>query len=665
MLRNSEQRAGAAARRATTSCCVQMQELQRRVIPTLSAGLAAKRAVCAGMARREPETISLVGHLCPRVTQRHDAVEDEPARGRVGVDGEIARPLELHLLARAVLRRGGLEGALEPLVERVRVEVAQKVAVLVAGARLGRGEQAVVQPDGGARGVRLRDPVDDALDLLPVGHLAPHRGAGHVRAAQLDRLAVLPAHDLVELQHVPEPEPDLRADALEAKVLFVCELVEVGPLDEQRAREGTLPHPELRPLGVDRPFEHLHLALRPARHRHAQRVEHRHHARRLRVERRAHAILEHRVVDVVERLAHACPVDEQTDRLRRNASPPQPDESRHARVVPARDVPLAHELDQLPLREHAVLQVEPRELDLARGAGHAGRVCDDPVVERSVRLELGGAERVRDAFQRIRERVRKVVHRVDLPLVPSLRVGGGPLDAVDGRVAQVDVRARHVDLEPHDGGAVLHLPRRHRAEERDALLHRPIAEGRVAAGRGERAAVLAHLLRRQLVHVCQPLAHQLLRVRVELLKVVAGVRQPVGPVKAEPAHVRENGVDVLALLLLRVGVVEPHVRPPAKLLAQAKVDADALCVADVEVAVWLGREARHDGGVLSAAEVRLDDVAHKVGLLNLGRRGGGGGRHAAGVGPPERPQRACCSEAAHARPAGESSHRRCSSGEEQ
>ena len=79
----------------------------------------------------------------------------------------------------------------------------------MAGARLGRGEQAVVQPDGGARGVRLRDPVDDALDLLPVGHLAPHRGAGHVRAAQLDRLAVLPAHDLVELQNVSEPEPDL------------------------------------------------------------------------------------------------------------------------------------------------------------------------------------------------------------------------------------------------------------------------------------------------------------------------------------------------------------------------------------------------------------------------------------------------------------------------
>ena len=32
----------------------------------------------------------------------------------------------------------------------------------------------------------------------------------------------------------------------------------------------------------------------------------------------------------------------------------------------------------------------PRELDLARGAGHAGRVCDDPVVERSVRLLSAG-----------------------------------------------------------------------------------------------------------------------------------------------------------------------------------------------------------------------------------------------------------------------------------
>ena len=67
------------------------------------------------------------------------------------------------------------------------------------------------------------------------------------------------------------------------------------------------------------------------------------------------------------------------------------------------------------------------------------------------------------------------------------------------------------------------------------------------------------------------------------------------PLEAEPADVRFDRVDVLDVLLEGVGVVEAEVAGAAVLLRDAEVQADRLGVADVEVAVRLGREAGGDG----------------------------------------------------------------------
>ena len=70
-------------------------------------------------------------------------------------------------------------------------------------------------------------------------------------------------------------------------------------------RGASLPLAELRSLRVHRPGEHLDFLLRPARDFYGERLEHRHHPRRLRVEHLAHAVLEHRVVDVPLRLTRS------------------------------------------------------------------------------------------------------------------------------------------------------------------------------------------------------------------------------------------------------------------------------------------------------------------------------------------------------------------------
>src|SRR5262249_49777485 len=82
--------------------------------------------------------------------------------------------------------------------------------------------------------------------------------------------------------------------------------------------------------------------------------------------------------------------------------------------------------------------------------------------------------------------------------------------------------------------------------------------------------------------------------------------------EAEPAHVAHDRVDVLLALLGRIGVVEAEVAVPVELLREAEVEADRLGVADVEVAVGLGRKARDDLSVAPALEILHHFVADEM-----------------------------------------------------
>ena len=115
-----------------------------------------------------------------------------------------------------------------------------------------------------------------------------------------------------------------------------------------------------------------------------------------------------------------------------------------------------------------------------------------------------------------------------------------------------------------------------------------------APGLGERAAILAHLIGRQAVHVGLPGRDQLLRPLVELLEIVGRVVQVLAPVEAEPPDVAHDLVGVLLRLLHRIRVVEAQVAAAAELLRDAEVDADGLGVADVQAAVRLRWKARDD-----------------------------------------------------------------------
>ena len=322
-------------------------------------------------------------------------------------------------------------------------------------------------------------------------------------------------------------------------------------------------------------------------------------------------MLEQRDVDHVLALGDADPIAERANRLGRVAAAAHPGDGRHARIVPARHRPFLDQREQLALAHHRVGQVQPRELDLPRLRRHR-QVGDQPVVERPVILELQRAERVGDLLDRVRRRMREVVHRIDAPRVAGPMMVRAP-DAVEDRIAHRDVRRRHVDLRAQHVGAVLELAGAHPREQVEVLFDGAAAVRAVLPRLGERAAVGPHLVGGQAVHIGQAVLDEVHGVAVERLEIVGGVARLTAPVEAQPADVLLDGVHVLDVFLRGIGVVEAEVARAAEFGGDAEVQADRLGMADVQVAVRLGREAGgHTAMMLPVLDIRRDDRADEV-----------------------------------------------------
>ena len=130
---------------------------------------------------------------------------------------------------------------------------------------------------------------------------------------------------------------------------------------------------------------------------------------------------------------------------------------------------------------------------------------------------------------------------------------------------------------------------------------------------GQRSAILAHLFGVQIVDIGLARLDQLHRPGMQLVEVIGGIEHPVAPIGAEPTGVGDDGVDVLLLFLLGIGVIEAQIGFAAELRRQSKVQADGLGVADVEIAIGLGRKAGVDASVvLVGLQIFEDDVANKI-----------------------------------------------------
>src|SRR5690606_21636301 len=189
-------------------------------------------------------------------------------------------------------------------------------------------------------------------------------------------------------------------------------------------------------------------------------------------------------------------------------------------------------------------------------------------------------QRVGDPLDVVRQRVRHVVHRVDLPPV-ARAVVRRVHDPVEDRVAHLHVRRGEVDLRAQHVRALLELARLHALEQVEVLLDAAVAVGARAARLRDGAAQRPDLLLGGGVDVGEALADQLERPAVELREVVGGEAYLDG-LEAEPRDVADRRLDVAHLLGLGARVVDAQVGHAAVCRGDADAQAERLRVAGRE-----------------------------------------------------------------------------------
>ena len=87
--------------------------------------------------------------------------------------------------------------------------------------------------------------------------------------------------------------------------------------------------------------------------------------------------------------------------------------------------------------------------------------------------------------------------------------------------------------------------------------------------------------------------------------------------EAQPLDVFFDGVDVFVVFFFRIGIVKTQITQAVVNISQTEVQTDGFGVADVQIAVRLGRETGLDGCMFTAFEVFFDDGADKMVVREL------------------------------------------------
>ena len=364
-------------------------------------------------------------------------------RGAVlAVGAEVAQTEELVGGGSLGVFQAGFHLAAGEHLQGVGVQAAEEV--LAGGVGIGIVKQVIVLTDLGLAAVVGVHPVDGcALDLPAVGGVAP-LGGGVVGGQHLHHVAVFVLDAAGAGDQVGTLQTALGAVGGQALVLGNGGLHEVVGFNPQIPGEGDLVGAGVLVHRIVLHLEGLALAFGVVGDGELHRLDHRHDPLGGLVQILPEAVLQESELNGVGGLGHAHPVTEVADGLGGVAPAAQTAEGGHPGIVPAGDPAFLHQLAELPLGQHRVVNAQSCKLNLPGMAGNT-YMLHHPVVKGTVVLKFQGAQAVGDTLQSILNGVGKVVHGVDAPLV-SLAVVVHMANPVDYRVPHIEVAGGQVNL---------------------------------------------------------------------------------------------------------------------------------------------------------------------------------------------------------------------------
>ena len=183
----------------------------------------------------------------------------------------------------------------------------------------------------------------------------------------------------------------------------------------------------------------------------------------------------------------------------------------------------------------------------------------NPVIERSVILKFQSTDGMSHAFDRILDRMSKVIHRIDAPLVSSV-VMCHTCYTVDNRVTHVHIRRCHIDLCTENFFSVSVFALTHLLKKLQVLFYSTVSVWALFTWFCKSSSVLTDLVCSQVADKCLAFFDQLHSGLIHLVKIIRSKEKSVFPVCAKPFYISLDGFYKFGFLLCRVCIIETKVK---------------------------------------------------------------------------------------------------------
>ena len=245
-----------------------------------------------------------------------------------------------------------------------------------------------------------------------------------------------------------------------------------------------------------------------------------HDARSLEFQIFADAVFKEGNIDHAVSFGHTDAFAEITDGFRCKSATADTSNGRHTGIVPAADNAFFDEDAEFALTHNQIRHIEAGKFNLpGQLAFRIFPVLNAPFIERTMVFKFESADRMGDPFNSVRNRMSKIIHRINAPFV-TCTVMSSMKNTVDDRVTHVDIRACHINFGTQDLFAVGIFPGLHFFKQAQVFFDTAVAVRTFFSRRIEGTTVCFNLFACQIIDIGLAQFDQFDRIFINLIKII-------------------------------------------------------------------------------------------------------------------------------------------------
>ena len=204
----------------------------------------------------------------------------------------------------------------------------------------------------------------------------------------------------------------------------------------------------------------------------------------------------------------------------------------------------------------------------------------------------------------------KIVHRIYAPLI-ARSVMMSKKYTVNNRVTHIKVRRRHIYFCTKHLFACLKLALCHTGKQIKVFLNASVTVRAVLSRFCQSTSVLSDFVRVKIINIRLAFFNKFNRTFIKEVEII-GSKINIVPLKAEPLNILFDCVNIFGVLFRWVCIVHTKITYAVVFFLNAEINANCLCVSNMEIAVWLGRKTGLDTVINALFQILIDEILNEI-----------------------------------------------------